>query len=477
MSNRIIGREGEIAQLDHIMKSNRAELVAVYGRRRVGKTFLIKEYFEGKFDFYATGIYEGKKSNQLAIFHDELQRHIGTPIKRPSSWMEAFMALRDYLDGLQQDRVVVFLDELPWFDYPKGQFLKAFEWFWNSWGSTCDKLKLIVCGSATTWMTDTFIGGKGGLYNRTTERIYLAPFNLYETEQLLRSKDIDWDRMTILEAYMTFGGVPLYLSMLRNNLSLYGNVDALFFADHAPLRSEYEFLFQSLFKSSDYYTDIINAIASKNIGITRSQIVEKAKVTNNGTLTKALNNLISCDFIRSYNAWGKSRRDTMYQLTDLSILFYKRFVEGYNNKDEHYWTNTIDSPARRAWTGIAFEQVCLIHLPQIKQALGIAGVLTEACSWRFAGDDNYPGCQIDLLIARHDKVINLCEMKFSQDEYSITPAYSKDLLQRRSTFRNTTHTGNSLHLTMITPRGLHRNANSSIINSVVTLDSLFEPKR
>lgn len=477
MSNQIIGRSKEIERLRRIVESDRAELVAVYGRRRIGKTFLVKEFFNGKFDFYATGIFRGKRSEQLTVFCDELRRHSGMAIPVASTWIEAFMALRDYLESLNQERIVVFLDELPWFDNPKGQFLKAFEWFWNSWGSTCANLKLIVCDSATTWMTDTFIGGRGGLYNRTTERIYLAPFDLCETEQLLRSKGIDWDRIDILEAYMTFGGVPMYLSTLRPDLSIYGNIDEHFFAPHAPLSQEYDFLFRSLFKDSEYYSAIVDAIASKNIGITRAEIIAKAKVQNNGALTKALNNLIACDFIRKYNAFGKNQRDAVFQLTDLAILFFKRFVQKYNFKDEHHWSNTIDLPAHRAWTGLAFEQVCLTHIAQIKQALGIAGIQTEVSAWRFAGDDSTPGCQIDLLISRRDRVINLCEMKFSKEEYAITPAYSADLRQRVATFRYVTGTTHSLHLTMITPYGVRRNANAGVVVRQVTLDDLFVPKR
>jgi hypothetical protein len=387
MAHKIIGRHKEMEQLQSVVDSDHAELVAVYGRRRIGKTYLIKEFFKENFTFYATGIFNGNKADELNAFCDMLRQRDPQHSAKVSTWFDAFTWLRDYLQGLKAERMVVFLDELPWFDAPAGQFLKAFEWFWNSWGSTRDGLKMIVCGSATTWMTDKFINGKGGLYNRTTERIYLAPFNLAETEALLHYNGIDWDRAMVLDAYMVFGGVPLYLCMLKRQLSLDANIDEMFFREGAPLRDEYSFLFRSLFKESDYYMRIIDAISRKNMGVSRSDIINGAKVTNNGVLTKALRDLISCDFIRVYSGFGKTKRDALYQLTDLAILFYKRFVERYNGKDEHHWSNTIDSPARRAWTGIAFEQVCLLHIPQIKQALGIAGVQTEVSSWRFAGDE------------------------------------------------------------------------------------------
>ena len=251
------------------------------------------------------------------------------------------------------------------------------------------------------------------------------------------------------------------------------NIDELFFREGAPLRNDYDFLFRSLFKESDYYMRIVDAISRKNMGITRQEIAEQAKASANGSLTKALKNLIDCDFIRKYSSFGKKERDALYQLTDLSILFYKRFVEKYNGKDEHHWTNIIDSPSRRTWTGIAFEQVCLLHVPQIKQALGIAGVQTEVGSWRFAGDEYTAGTQIDMLISRRDRVINICEMKYSSFEYEITPKYNRELRERVSTFRNVTKTRNALHLTMITPWGVKMNANSGVVAQNVTLEQLF----
>lgn len=473
MSRKIIGRNKEVAQLQAALDSDRAELVAVYGRRRIGKTYLVKEFFSGNFDFYATGIFEGKRQDELAAFCDMLRQKCKKPLPKIKTWMEAFTALRDYLQGLRKKRIVVFLDELPWFDVPSGQFLKAFEWFWNSWGSTRDNLKMIVCGSATSWMTDKFISGKGGLYNRTTERIYLAPFSLHESEALLRYNGVEWDRSLVLDAYMVFGGVPLYLTMLKKHLSLDANIDEMFFREGAPLRDEYDFLFRSLFKDSDYYMRVVDAISKKNMGLSREDIVAEAKISNNGALSKALKNLINCDFIRKYSGFKKKERDALYQLTDLSVLFYKRFVENYNGKDAHHWSNTIDSPARRAWTGIAFEQVCLLHVPQIKQALGIAGVEAEVSSWRYAGNEYTDGAQIDMLIARRDKTVNLCEMKYSAYEYEITSKCNKELRARKEVFRSVTKTRHSINTTLITPWGVKRNANSSIADQSITLEHLF----
>lgn len=470
---KLIGRKAEIQQLQDAYDSPNAELISIYGRRRVGKTFLVKEFFKDNFDFYATGIYQGLQQDEIEAFIDPLKTQGIVSPGSISSWMEAFTALRDYLKKQRKRKLVIFLDELPWFDVPPGQFLKAFEWFWNSWASTRDGLKLIVCGSATTWMLDKFIGNKGGLHNRTTVRIHLSPFDLPQTAALLQSKGIEWDPQSILEAYMVMGGVPYYLSLLNRNLSLPANIDNLFFRQDAPLKNEYELIFRSLFRDSEYYMKIIDAVAMRNAGTTRKEIFTLAKITNNGTLTRALKNLVECDFLRKYNGFGKKERDAIYQLTDLATLFHKRFVEGNNDKDEKFWTHTASSPKGRAWSGIAFEQVCLLHLSSIKKALGIDGVKTEASSWRFHGNENYHGCQIDLVISRADKVINLCEMKYSSLAYSISPKYAAELLDRKSIFKNVTQTHDAIHLTLITPYGLLKNANTGVVNQTLTLSDLF----
>lgn len=470
---KIIGRKREIDQLREAAESPVAELIAVYGRRRIGKTFLVKEYFRGDFDFYATGLYQGRQSDEIRAFCDPLIS-AGVSCDDVKDWMDAFMALRDFLKKKsRKKRLIVFLDELPWFDVPPGHFLKAFEWFWNSWASTRPGLKMIVCGSATTWMVDKFIYNKGGLYNRTTRRLHLSPFDLRESALLLRSKGLDWDDGRILEAYMVMGGVPYYLNMLERDQSLDANIDRLFFSKDAPLANEYEFLMRSLFRRAEIYMNIIDAVAGKNCGITREEIAEKAGIPKGGGLTTALKNLIRCDFLVKYDAYGKSSKGALYQLTDLFILYYKRFVENYNGKDVRRWTNMLDSPVRRVWSGLAFEQVSILHLPQIKESLGISGVQTQASGWIYKGDEYNKGAQIDLVISRRDKVINLCEMKYSADAFTVSKKYESELRERREVFRETTGTSSSLHLTLVTPVGLKRNAHSDIFNQVITLEMLM----
>lgn len=468
MTDFIIGRKKEQKILHQCVESNSPELIAIYGRRRIGKTFLVRQYFNDTFHFYLTGIYEGTKKEQLGEFSRQLEYYSGRKWDIIKDWFDAFAQLRSYLESIEgESPIVVFLDELPWLDTRKSRFVKAFEFFWNSWGSTNSRLKLIVCGSATTWMRDNVLSDKGGLYNRTTRSIYLAPFTLYETEQYLLSRGINWNRFQIAECYMILGGTPLYLQMLERDKSFTQNVDNLFFVQNAPLSREYDFLFRSLFNEATLHKQIIEALANKTLGLTRTEIMEVAKIKDGGLLTKALRNLSDCDFIRQYTAFGKTERGIIYQLTDLFTLFHLRYVKGYRGQDENHWQNMIDSPSRRAWSGYSFEQLALHHIRQIKQKLGISGVQSDICGWKGEGG------QIDLLIDRRDQTINLCEMKFSQSEFEITKQYDKHLRERVEMFRSATKTRKALHQTLVTTYGLKKNMYSGNVQSEVVLDDLF----
>ncbi|MDO4171283.1 MAG: ATP-binding protein [Prevotellaceae bacterium] len=468
MADTIIGRTIEQEILRQRISSDSSELIAIYGRRRIGKTFLVRQYFNDAFSFYSTGIYQGTKKEQLGAFNRQLEYYSGRKWAMAKEWFEAFAQLREYLESLNGTKpLVVFLDELPWMDTQKSRFIKAFEYFWNSWGATNNRLKLIVCGSATTWMRENMLSDKGGLYNRTTRSIYLAPFTLHETEQYLLSRGISWNRYQIAECYMVLGGTPLYLQMLERNLSLTQNVDNLFFIHNAPLAREYDFLFRSLFNDAALHRQIIETLAGKAVGMTRTEIIASAKIEDGGALTKALRNLSDCEFIRQYTAFGKTERGTIYQLTDLFTLFHLRYVKGYRGQDENHWQNMIDSPSRRAWSGYSFEQLCLHHIRQIKQKLGISGIQSDVCAWK--GD----GGQIDLLIDRRDQTINLCEMKFSQGEFAITRQYDEHLRGRAESFRSTTKTRKALHQTFVTTYGVKKNMYSGNVQSEVILDDLF----
>ncbi len=479
--NGIIGREYEQRVIKSYLDSGKAELVAVYGRRRVGKTFLVKSIFDNRFDFSFTGMYNVTRAVHLVQFQKRLEQYSGQKTKRPKDWFEAFDFLRTYLDTLQKERIVVFLDEIPWMDTPKSNFLAAFGQFWNDWASTKSNFKLFVCGSATTWMLSKFIGDKGGIYGRVCRSIWLVPFSLSETEQFLSEiKGIEMNRHQLVRAYMILGGIPYYLDMLDKGVPLDVCIDNLFFRQGAPLRTEFDFLFRSLFNESRIYRNVVGVLATKLKGLTRQEILDELKLKEGGMLTEVLESLIKCDFVRKYAAIGKAERETLYQLTDLFSLFHIKFVEDHNGQDEHLWSKLSGKGQVTSWSGYAFEQVCLHHLPQIKRALGIGGVISNVYSWscRPFTDKNgtaWKGGQIDLLIDRADEVINLCEIKYVADKYEITADYEERLRNRTSLFRYMTKTRKAIYHTFITTYGVVQNRHSGMVQSEVTINDLFQP--
>lgn len=470
--NAIVGRRHEQDILAKSMDSEKAEFVAVYGRRRIGKTYLVKQYFSDDFDFYATGVYKISRSEQLKLWQKQLQKYSGEKRTKPKDWFEAFGQLREYFDTLaEKEKLVIFIDELPWLDTPKSGFIRALELFWNSWAAERKGLKLIVCGSATTWMANKLLGDKGGLHNRVTRPIRLAPFTLKETEEYLQSINIAWERKDVLDAYMILGGTPFYLSLLRPELTLWQNVDELFYSQDAVLKTEYGFLFSSLFNEATMYRRVVEVLATKLKGMTRTELVKQLKVTDNGKFTEVLDNLVKCDFLRRYQAFGKREREMLYQLSDMYTLFYLRFVKNYHGMNEHAWSN-MEEGRRNAWAGYAFEQVCILHVNQIRRALGISGIASDVCSWSYRGKEQ--SAQIDLIIDRGDKAIDLCEMKYSDHPYELKKDYVDWLRERRDLFREVTGTNKTLRLTMIASAGIKQNMYSSSLQGRLSLGDLFE---
>lgn len=466
----IIGRHEEQDILRTCVASDKAEFIAVYGRRRVGKTYLIKQYFKNQFDFYTSGIYNLSNEDQLENFREQLLAGGATEVPRLKNWFEAFAMLRRLLEKKRGKRIV-FIDELPWHDAPHSNFIRALESFWNMWAADQKGLKLIVCGSSTTWMTNKLLGDKGGLHNRVTRRIKLRPFTLEETESYLKRQGFQWDRFLILQCYMAMGGTPFYLSMLRPDQSVDQNIDRLFFSEDAELKMEYDFLFRSLFNDALGYKRVVETLAKKMKGMTRQELVDDLKITDNGRLTIILDNLCHCDFLRKYSPYGKKQKGMLYQLTDLYTLFYLRFVSGYQGANPNAWSR-MESGAKKAWLGYAFEQVCLCHLPQLRKALGISAISNDVCSWY--GRTEEQTAQIDLIIDRADGIINLCEMKFSTHSFEITKDYAEHLRERMGFFADMTHTKKTLYLTMVTTYGLKRTKYAGIVQNEVEMDQLFE---
>ena len=477
MKKKIIGRTREYTRLDKCMREDTAQLVLVYGRRRVGKTFLINQYFGNTFAFKLTGAYNKPKTDQLEAFINELNRKTHKKMPAPKNGMEAFELLRKYIESLDPEKkCVVFFDEMPWLDTHRSGFLSAFEYFWNDFGSSVDNLVFIVCGSATSWLVDNIEHNKGGLFNRQTCKLFLEPFSLCETEEYLINKGIHWSRYDITECYMIMGGIPYYLSLIDKELSYLQNIDYLFFRKKAELWDEFDHLYNTLFSQGENYISVAYELSKTKNGLTREDISKKTGIALNGVLSKIIKNLVDSGFVRENQFFGKKKKDTLYQLADYYSSFYFNYIRDNKGRDEHYWSNTLDAPARKTWAGNMFEQVCKDHIGQIKQKIGILGILSNESMWFVKPDKKLgtAGTQIDLIIDRRDRVINLCEMKFSLSEFTIDKDYDEKLRKRIETFRKKTGTRKAIQIIFVVTYGVEANPYSGIVQKQVVLDDLFK---
>lgn len=470
----LIGRNKESEELVKYTQSGKAEFIAIYGRRRVGKTYLVSQLFKGKLAFSMSGIIDGETSEQMEAFVQALEFAGYKFSKIPTNWLKAFAELRKFLQPKVDsgEPCIVFLDEIPCLDTQRSGFIRALGHFWNSWASLQNNLKLIVCGSATTWMIKNIIDSKGGLHNRVTHEMPLHPFCLHEVEEYLNHSHFAWGRHTILQTYMVMGGIPYYLSLLQPQESLAENLDRLFFSQDAPLRREYQRLYKTLFNASEPYMKIVQTLASNKQGLTRQELAAKTKISGK-TLTEKLNNLQNCDLTRHYYIKEKKIKKTggIYQLIDFFSLFYLTFADK-GLGDERYWTHHLLSPELNNWYGLCFERICITHIKQIKRALHLDAMATQTYSWRSKKSKD-KGAQIDIIIDRADKMINVCEVKYCQGPYSLDKAEYEKLLNRMQTFAHETETKNGLYLTMITTEGLAEGKYANNIVSQIVLDDIF----
>ncbi len=473
----IIGRAEQQKILKEAMQSSKSELVVVYGRRRVGKTFLIKNTLGSQIDFEMTGIQDGDLSDQLDIFISKLaEKNFGNiGWEKPKNWLQAFTLLKAYLTSLKtKKKKILFFDELPWIATPKSKFLGMFGYFWNDW-AVYNNVMIVICGSAASWMINNVLNNKGGLHNRVTQYIPLQPFCLLETEQFLKAKKIKTNRYQTLQLYMTLGGIPYYLELLKPGQSIPQNIDRLCFDANGFLRDEFDRLFKSLFEKSENHIAVVKALSSKWRGLTRKEIVATTKLNNAGSLTRILEELEKSAFIQRYAPFQKKARGTLYRLTDNFSLFYLKVMSKRNLKNQkNVFLKLFTTPAFRVWSGYAFENICLIHHRQIAEALGISYIFHEFSSFYFPGDEDYKGFQIDLLIDRADGIINLCEIKFSAAKFKLTPAYKEALRERAAAFSLLTKSKKTIMTTLITTYGLtNAKEHLDVIQNVVTMDALF----
>lgn len=479
---RIIGRKREQDELMSRYHSSNSEFVAIYGRRRVGKTYLVNSTFKEQYAFKHTGLSpfdDGRKitmTDQLQAFHYSLLRYgQSEEIPVPKTWLEAFFRLENLLsskaDGSKQ---VVFIDELPWMDTPRSKFVTAFEGFYNNWASERDDILLIICGSSSSWILKNIVNNHGGLYDRLTCQMKLIPFTLKETEDFFRSKGIDLERYDIVRAYMAFGGVPYYLGYVKPGMSVEQSIDDAFFKENASLGGEFKRLFNTLFTNSDKYIKIVRFLVKRNYGFTREEISEATGITAGGGLSDYLEKLSEADFIEQYRPAMSVSKEDYYRLKDCFCIFWLRFVDGFSGLDTHYWQNNAGTSKTVSWQGIAFEQICMSHLESIRRALGISGISTISSKMIIPSEKPGDGGQIDLVIERGDRQVNLCEMKFYSSEVSIDQKESLKLRNREDSFKEKYRVKGSIFLTLVTIFGLKHGTWSGVYQQVLTLDDLFQ---
>ena len=470
----LIGRHAEQKALGQVVKSSEAEFVVIYGRRRIGKTFLVNTFFDDCYAFKLTGLAKKSKREQLANFTTALNRYgNGRKFTKPRTWYEAFDKLRKLLEEKHiEGKKVVFIDELPWMDSRGSNLVSALEHFWNDWAGSQSDMILIVCGSATSWITRKILKNKGGLHNRVTQKLYLRPFTLAECKEYIINQGLIMEDKEIAECYMIMGGVPFYLKNLRRGASLSQNVDEMFFAEKGRLCDEFDALYASLFDKSENYIKVVEALSKKNKGLTREEILEVSRLKNNGHFSKILEDLTNCDFIRKYKGYGDKGRKAVYQLVDPFTLFYYKFIRQNAPTDKPFWQYQIGTRLHDTWAGLAFEQLCLNHHRQIEQALGISGILTKVYSWN-SPSDAAEKAQIDLIIKRADKVVNVCEMKFYDGDYQMKKKDADDIERRVRAFRNAEKIRMAIHPVLVTTFGLSENQYSHMFQNMVVLNDLF----
>jgi uncharacterized protein len=471
----LIARTREVEKLNRLVASSKSEFLAVYGRRRVGKTYLVRAYFENQLAFYCTGLARGNTKQQLTNFTVALNNYFGSDHVVADNWFLTFnLLIRELRKKSSTSKQVLFIDEMPWMDTKRSDFMMGLEYFWNSWASAQPNILLVVCGSAATWMIHNLIRNTGGLYNRVTERIKLEPFSLKETEAYFESKGVVLDRHQIIQLYMVMGGIPHYLDQVKPGKSAMQIIDDICFKDDGLLRNEFQYIFSSLFRHSDKHDVVLRAIYDKGGALTREALTEVGTFTSGGSLTKLLNELTESGFITSFQRIGQGKSRTVYCISDFYTLFYFRFIAPVTAYEPNMWLNNLDNPAIRAWSGFAFEQICFAHITEIKEALQIGGVSSTTYSWFDKGNSTKKGSQIDLVIDRRDQVINLFEIKFSINEITITKEYDAQLRHKISSFKEATETKKSVFLTLMTTHGLKRNEYAgSTIQNELTMDALF----
>lgn len=472
----LVGRTNEIAIMQKLLLSKKSEFLAMYGRRRIGKTFLIREVYKANTVFDCSGVNDDQMQMQLDKFYASLCNYYPASklFEQPKTWLQAFLYLEKYIQSKKsKTKKVIFLDEVSWFDTHKSGFLAALNIFWNDFCTKRNDVVLVICGSAASWIIDKVINNKGGLHNRITRQIQLLPFNLAETKLYLQSLQVKLTNKDIVQLYMATGGVPFYLDAIEPGESVQQILEHLFFSKNALLKNEFQNLYASLFKNHEQHEKIVKTLAGKQNGFTRNELLVKTKLSSGGAFTKLLTELVQCGFVMEVLPYGKSKDDTLYRLCDEYTYFYYKFINTKNANAS--WQECTNQTSYTTWCGYAFENICLKHIAQIKEALKIAGIVSHAASWVAKGSGAEKGAQIDLLIDRADNCINICEAKFYNEPLTITKVMAQNLQNKLSIFKQKNKVTKNIFVTMITTYGVIKNENAlSVVTNYIELDALFK---
>jgi hypothetical protein len=474
---KVIGRNAQLVAIKEILDHSKSSMVAVTGRRRVGKTFLIDQSLKSHMSFRMTGIQNGSMNEQLVNFNEKLKEYSGAPfLSTPSNWLEAFSTLKRFLDSLPaSDKKVLFFDEVPWIHTARSGFLEKLAHLWNDHLSKEENYIVVLCGSATSWINKNVIMAKGGLHNRITQVLKVEPFTLSESGLFLKSRGIRLSDQDLSKIYMAMGGVPYYLEHIKKGESAAVAIERLCFESHGLLRSEYNYLYKALFSNAQDHESIVGVLAQSQGGISREEIIKRSGVQSGGPYNRAMDDLIISGFVSEENLYGRKKRGSLYRLTDEYSIFYHRFIKNNKKYIKGMWQQMASSQSYKIWTGYAFESICFKHIDALKSAMGIGAVYTEISSMRVIGNKNRKGFQVDLIIDRKDDTINLCEVKYYSGPYTITKAYAKQLVERRQQFIEHTGTRKQVFITFITNYGLNENEYSrEVVDLHVELSEILE---
>lgn len=485
MGHTIFGREKEIKILDRLYRSNKPEFLAIYGRRRVGKTYLIHEYYKNKGVYFCiTGSANSNKKLQLRKFYRELLNTFPNleNSNEPKDWDEALYMLKEAIAKIDPTKkVILFFDELPWLASSRSGFLQALEYTWNQYLSHLNNVLLIVCGSAANWIIKKIINNKRGLYGRLSEVIKLNAFTLDETEKFLSSQGVLMSRKQIVELYMALGGIAKYLTYLQSGDSVAQTINRLCFTPQGQLVGEFNNLYQSLFDDSQKHIQIVRELAKKKNGISQKDLLKALKSLSGGQFSSILEELEESGFVAASPEFLKKTKDKKIWLIDEYSYFYISWIEPVRGSvilgnDKDYWLKMSSSPHWKSWSGYAFESICFKHVAQIKKKLGIGAVLTSESQWSYRSkDQSEKGVQIDLIIDRKDDCINLCEIKFCHSKFTIDKDYALELRRKITVFREQTKTSKTIFLTIITPYGVQKNEYSTeLVNQEIVLEDFFD---